>query len=184
MNAMQNQNQASLLKLTATLLVSVLVTVLLYSCSKDEVSSAGRKEGNIASQASDRTSTIGVPFDIAVYVECGNGGNGELVHLTGSTNFTYNISWTEHGFTYGYHSNTYQISGVGLESGEVFSGSGNTSGQVFGSWANDHWVSNFTDQLKIRGTNTSFTLKRTFHLTVSPDDQVTVEFDHYEEVCD
>jgi hypothetical protein len=153
-------------------------------CSKDELSSPDRKESNVTAQASDRTSTIGVPFDQFVYAECANGGNGELVHLTGLTNYHYNISWTEHGFTYGYHSNTYQITGVGLTSGEEFNGSGNTSGQVAGSWVNDHWVSNFNDQLKIRGTNTQFTLKRTYHVTVNPDDEVTVELDHYEGVCD
>ncbi len=181
---MQNQKPASMMKLTAQLFISGVALALISSCSKDEVVAADKNESNVAAQASDRTSTIGVPFDANVYVECANGGNGELVHLTGSTNYLYNISWTDHGFTYGYHSNTYQINGVGLTSGEVFSGSGNTGGQVAGSWVNDQWISSFIDQLKIRGANTRFTLKRTYHVTVNPDDEVEVTLDNYQGVCE
>ena len=163
----------------------LLGLVLLFSCSKDSVTTTEEKnEPSISLNASPRTSTIAVPFDEYVYVSCSNGGAGELVHLTGLTNYLYTISWTDHGFTYGYHSNTYQITGEGLSSGETFHGTGNNSGQVFGSWVNDHWVSTFVDQLKLIGQTTRFTLKRTYHVTVSPDDQVSVTLDNYQGICE
>lgn len=172
---MQPVRNISAFQLSANVLSALLALLFLFSCSKEKDLSAAASENatasgpSISAQASDRTSTVAVPFDWTYYVPCANGGAGEYVHVSGSTNLVYTISWTDHGFTYGYHANTYQIEGVGLSSGETFTGSGHTEGQVMGAWVNEQWLSTMVDQIKLIGTTTSFVVKNTYHITVSPD---------------
>jgi len=156
----------------------MFTTTLLSSCSKEN------KPGNSVEQvispaislnASDRTSTVAIPFDETIFVSCANGGAGEYVHVTGRTNLVYTISWTDHGFTFGYHSNTYNIKGTGLSSGQNFTGSGNTEGQVMGSWVNEQWLSNFVDKLKLVASHTNFVVKSNYHVVVNPDGTVQVD---------
>ena len=149
---MQITKQTSLVTLTTHLFFLLTAMVLLFSCSKDKdiVDSPVAKNADLTSgisqHASTRTSTVAVPYEDIVYVSCANGGAGESVKLSGYTNFLYTISWTDHGFTYGYHANSYGIKGVGLTSGDTFVASGNTEAQVAASWANDRWIATINDQ--------------------------------------
>lgn len=180
---MQTLKQISILKLSIQLLFSLLAMSLLFSCSKESSAPQDGQSPSIAEQASDRTSIVAVPYDRTLFVPCANGGAGEYVHITGSTNFQYTISWTDHGFTFGYHGNTYKIEGVGLTSGEKFVGSANTEGQVFGSWVNSQWLSTFVDQLRLISSSTSFIVKNNYHVTVTPDGEVEVKFRDQEAEC-
>lgn len=178
--------QTSLLKISFQLLFIGLTLVVLFSCSKEKTSNNAIEETispSISLNASNRTSTVAIPFDETVFVSCANGGAGEYVHITGRTNLVYTISWTDHGFTYGYHSTTYKIEGVGLSSGQSFVGSGNTEGQVMGAWVNEQWLSNFVDQIKLVGGNTNFILKRNYHVLVNPDGTIKVSRDNVETAC-
>ena len=184
---MQTAKNISLLKLMTHLMISILAIMILFSCSKEKTNlPSGDKvqlSPSISEHASTRTSTVAVPYDWTIYVSCANGGAGEYVHVTGSTNFVYTISWTDHGFTYGYHANTYKIEGVGLTSGNTFIGSGFTEGQVVGSWVNDQWVSTLVDQLKLVGPSGSFTIKNTYHVTENPDGTLETKLNDHEVSC-
>lgn len=184
---MQTLKHISLLNITVQLLLSLFVASLLFSCSKEDnlaVAAKGTElTASISSRASDRTSSVAIPYDWDIFVPCANGGVGEYVHVTGSTNLVYTISWTDHGFTYGYHANTYKIQGVGITSGEIFRGSKQTEGQVLGAWVNDQWLSTFVDQIRLIGTNTSFTVKNTYHVTVSPDGTQEIKLNDHEVTC-
>lgn len=173
---MQTAKNISLLKLLTHLMISIFTIMVLFSCSKEKtgtpVPANARLSPSISANASTRTSTVAVPYDWTVYVSCGNGGAGEYVHITGSTNFVYTLSWTDHGFTYGYHANTYKIQGVGLTSGNTYVGSGFTEGQSLGSWVNEQWIFTLVDQLKLVGPNGSFTVRNTYHVTENPDGTV------------
>jgi len=163
-----------------------LIAALLISCTKENSVNTGVEEKispSISLNASDKTSAVAIPFDETVFVSCANGGAGEYIHITGRTNLVYTISWTDHGFTYGYHSTTINIEGLGLSSGQRFAGSGNIEGQVMGAWVNEQWLSNFVDQLRLVGGNTSFILKRNYHVLVNPNGTVEVSRDNVETEC-
>ena len=156
----------------------MFTTTLLFSCSKENTPGSSVEQvisPAISLNASDRTSTVPIPFDETIFVSCANGGAGEYVHVTGRTNLVYTISWTDHGFTFGYHSNTYNIKGTGLSSGQNFTGSGNTEGQVMGSWVNEQWLSNFVDKLKLVASHTNFVVKSNYHVVVNPNGTVQVD---------
>jgi hypothetical protein len=72
---------------------------------------------------------------------------------------------------------------VGLTSGETFTGSGHTEGQVFGSWVNEQWLSTFVDQIKLIGTTTSFVVKNIYHVTVNPDGSEEIKLRDHEVTC-
>jgi len=184
---MQTLKRASVLKFTTHVFFSLLTAAALFSCSKDNVDGPAAEISDalpaISSNASDRTSTVAVPYDNTVYVPCANGGAGEYVHLTGSTNFLYTISWTDHGFTYGYHANSYAIKGVGLTSGVQFVASGITEGQVAASWVNEQWIAIFTDQLRVTAPTTSFVVRNTYHATTTPDGEVLINLREREVEC-
>ena len=115
-----------------------------------------------------------VPFETTLYVPCANGGAGENVTLTGFTNFIYGMTWTDHGFTMVYHDNFHEVTGVGLTSGETFVASGGTNGIVLGVWYSGQWVGTTISQMKVIGKNTRFTITFKYHITVTPDGNVTV----------
>ena len=184
---MQTAKNISLLKLLTHLMISVLAIIVLFSCTKEKTSTPVQAKAqlspSISEHASTRTSSVAVPYDWTVFVPCSNGGTGEFVHVTGSTNFVYTISWTDHGFTYGYHANTYKVVAVGLASGNTYVGSGFTEGQVAGSWSNDQWISTYVDQLKLVGSDGTFTLRNTYHITVNPDGTIVTSLTDRDASC-
>src|SRR5262249_31367406 len=112
MKIMQNQKRPSVLKLSAHVVFSMLVMTLLFSCSKDNSADAvvnKTEQSTNQSSQSNGNSTTDVPYDNTIFVACANGGAGEWIHLTGITNFKYQMAWTDHGFMYGYHENTRQV---------------------------------------------------------------------------
>jgi hypothetical protein len=157
----------------------IFLTVLLFSCTKNisdvqAQQNAESTSANVSSNASTRTSTVAVPFENTVFVPCANGDAGEDVSLTGKTNLVYQVTWTDQGFTFVYHDNDHQVKGVGLSSGENFTGSGGTNGTFSGSWVNSKWEGSFVEETKVIGKNTVFTVIQKLHLIVTPDGNVVV----------
>ena len=167
------------LKLFSNGFMALVAMVLLFSCSKNMADipaqeNAGLAAANESAPSNTRNSIVAVPFENTLFVPCANGGAGENVTLTGKTNFVYQMAWNDHGFTLVYHDNSYQVTGVGLSSGETFVASGGTQGTVMGSWVNDQWIGIMVRQLKITGQNTSFTVVDKLNLIVTPDGNVKV----------
>jgi hypothetical protein len=179
---MKNVKQVSKFELFSAGLSALFVIVLLFSCSKnmDDAPVHENAQLNAASQSSQsntRNSIVAVPFENTVFVPCANGGAGEDVTLSGKTNFVYQLAWNEQGFTLVYHDNSYQITGVGLTTGETFGASGGTQGTVKGFWFSGQWVGNMVRQLRIVGQNTNFTVSSKLKLIVTPDGEVKVSVD-------
>ena len=167
--------------------LSVLTVTLLFSCSKNaaDVPNPANEVAATASrpeQSSNDNIIHAVPFETTLFVPCANGGAGENVVLSGFTNFVYRISWTDRGFTSGYHENVHEVKGVGAITGEKFTASGGTNGTVMGSWVNDQWVGILNRQMRVIGQNTSFTVKYKSHITVISDG--TVKVNNIEQTAD
>ena len=160
--------------------LSVLTVALLFSCTKnvaDLPDQAAEEATAVDGNPNGNNDNIihAVPFDASRYIPCANGGAGEDVTLTGFTNFIYQTSWTDQGFTLVYHDNAHQVTGTGVSSGESFVGSGSINGIIRGSWVDRQWVGTTIGQLRITGQNTSFTITYKYHITVTRDGTVTVE---------
>jgi hypothetical protein len=176
---MRNLKKVSKFESLSAALSVLFVVAVLFSCTRNiadvpaqqstQLNSAG-----ISPNASTRTSIVAVPFENTVFVPCANGGAGEDVLVTGKTNFVYQMTWTDHDFTMVYHDNDHQVKGVGLFSGEIFTGSGGTNGSFMGSWVNSQWVGSFVEETKVVGKNTVFTVIQKIHLIITPDGNVVV----------
>jgi hypothetical protein len=176
---MQNTIQVSKPKSMFIGFLLVLTVTLLFSCSKNSADVPNpANEGPAAASRSEQSSNDNiihaVPFETTLFIPCANGGAGENVILSGFTNFVYRISWTDHGFTSGYHENVHEVKGVGAISGEKFTASGGINGTVMGSWVNEQWIGILNRQMRIIGQNTSFTVKYKSHITVISDGTVVI----------
>ena len=176
---MRNLKHVSKFELLSAAASAFFVVAVLISCSKNMADVPGQQNAQLASanvspNASTRTSTVAVPFEYTVFVPCANGGVGEDVLLTGKTNLVYQMTWTDHDFTLVYHDNDHQVKGVGLSSGQTFTGSGGTNGTFMGAWVNSQWVGNFVEKTKIVGRNTVFTITQKLHLKETPEGNVVV----------
>jgi hypothetical protein len=176
---MRNLKQVSKFESLGAALSVFFVVAVLFSCTKNIADvptqqNAQLTSGNVSPNASSRTSIVAVPFENTLFVPCANGGAGEDVSLTGKTNFVYQMTWTDHDFTLVYHDNDHQVTGVGVSSGEKFTGSGGTNGTVMGSWVNSQWVGDMVERVKVVGQNTVFSVDQRLHLIVTPDGNVVV----------
>jgi hypothetical protein len=159
--------------------LSVLAVAMLFSCTKNvaDISQPAAEEltaANASPNSANGNTIHSVPFETTVFVPCANGGAGEDVALTGFTNFIYQISWTDQGFTLVYHDNVHRVKGVGVNSGEKFIASGGTNGTVNGSWVNSQWIGTTITHMRIIGPNTNFTVIYKNHITVTSDGNVSV----------
>jgi hypothetical protein len=180
-NTMQTSNPVAIgLRSMILGFLSVLTVALLFSCTKnvaDVPNQAAEEATAVDANPNGKNDNIihAVPFETSRYIPCANGGAGEDVTLTGFTNFIYQTSWTDQGFTLVYHDNAHQVTGTGVSSGESFVGSGSINGIIRGSWVDSQWVGTTIGQLRITGQNTSFTITYKYHITVTRDGTVTVE---------
>ena len=176
---MQNVKQASKFKSLSISFLALSAMLLLSSCSKnmEEMPGQDNMEVNALKQSSPsqmNNSLVAVPFNETLFVPCSNGGSGENVALTGTTNLVYQMTWNDQGFNMVYHSNSQGITGVGLTSGEIFLGSTGTKGSVRGSWVNNQWIGIMLERMRIIGQNTTYIVKYKYQLIVTPDGKVNV----------
>ena len=176
---MQNVKQASKFKSLNISLLALSVMLLFSSCSKnmEEMPGQDNMEVSALNQSSPsqmNNSLVAVPFNETLFVPCSNGGSGENVALTGTTNLVYQMTWNDQGFNMVYHSNSHGITGVGLTSGEIFLGSAGTKGTVRGSWVNNQWIGIMLERMRIIGQNTTYIVKYKYQLIVTPDGKVNV----------
>jgi hypothetical protein len=159
--------------------VSVFTVAFLFSCSKNaaDISNPAANESvasNKPAQSANDNIIHAVPFEATLFVPRANGGTGENVELTGFTNFVYQLSMNENGFTMPYHDNVHQVKGVGAVSGEKFVASGGTNGVVRGSWVNEKWIGTTISQMRVIGQHTRFTVTYKYHITVISNGTVIV----------
>ena len=176
---MQHVKQVSTLKLLSTSFLAFFGMLLLFSCSKNlnDTPAQDNTNSNALNSSSPsrmNNSLVAVPFEETLFVSCANGGAGENVTLTGTTNFVYQMRWNDHGFSMVYHANSQRVTGIGLSSGEKFVGSDGTQGTVMGSWVNSQWIGTTIEQMKIIGSDSRYVVKYKNHITVTPDGNVTV----------
>jgi hypothetical protein len=155
-----------------------LLTMFLFSCRKDSsnVATGGTEtvSSNTSSAAHEKYGSVAVPFEATVFVPCANGAAGENVALSGTMNFVYQMTWTNHDFSMVFHDNSYGVTGLGLSSGETFVASSGAQGTAVGSWENSQWIGTGTRHLRIVGSNSTFSVDYKYQLIVTPDGNVTV----------
>lgn len=118
---------------------------------------------------------VKIPIELTQFVPCADGGQGEVVALTGNLHVLFQFAISSSGqVTLRDHSNPQGVEGTGLSTGDRYRGTGVTQshdrfGQVGESFT---FVNNF--RIIGRGPGNNFTVHETFHLTVNANGTLTV----------
>jgi hypothetical protein len=137
-----------------------------------------------AFQVTTITVSQSFPVDIAVFIDCANGGAGELVALTGELHDLFHVTMSGGGrFVLKLHDQPEGISGVGEITGDVYHATGVTqetvTSGVIGS--TDTFVNNF--RIIGPGPGNNFLIHETFHVTVNANGTLTATVDNFSAEC-
>lgn len=155
----------------------VWVASLLLACDSQPLSPSEEfvPTGQPIAWAVLSKENVKIPIELLQFVPCANGGQGEVVELTGNLHVLFQFAISSSGqVTLRDHSNPQGVVGTGLSTGDRYRGTGVTQshdrfGQVGESFT---FVNNFRIIGQGRGSN--FTVHETFHLTVNANGTVTV----------
>jgi hypothetical protein len=123
------------------------------------------------------------PYDMAVWVECANGGAGELVTLSGELHELWVVTLDGNG---GYHLkmhfNASGIKGTGDVTGAKYQAVGVTQDQMNGKIGVEYtYVNNF--RIIGQGKGNNFTVHENIHITILADGTVTAYHDDFKTEC-
>ena len=162
-----------------------LAVLALAGCDPPtDTSSAAASASTPASFAAvTTTDNQKILIDQAVFVDCANGGAGELVILEGSLHTLFHTTFNQSGFALvKTHSQPQGVSGVGEVTGAKFQGTGVTQ-DIFSAriGSEETFVNNF--RVIGQGTGNNFTVHEILHVTVNANGTVTASFDRLGADC-
>jgi hypothetical protein len=132
--------------------------------------------------AATLTENIIVPLDIAVFIPCADGGNGELVQLSGNLHLLNHITVNDNGFHIKSHAQPQGISGLGLTTGDKYQGTGVSQDNFnLGPGETYTLVNNF--RIIGQGPGNNLLVHGTLHYTINANGDLTVFFDKLSVGC-
>lgn len=124
-------------------------------------------------------------IETVAWVQCANGGAGELVDLSGP--LLTLISYTINGNNVSgmYHFQPQGISGVGLDTGDKYQGTGVTKSSFKNSMSNGQANQTFVNNFRMigQGSGNNFLVHENLHITVNAHGEVTIIHDNFITDC-
>jgi hypothetical protein len=164
--------------------LAVAVLAALAACS-DAAPPTAPDAGRPLLAASTLNDNQIVPLDLVVFVDCADGGAGELVALSGRLHAIVQITESSSG---NYHVRTHfqpqDLAGVGLTTGDRYRGTGVTQDQLVinGVFPMTYtYVNNF--RMIGQGPGNNFQVHENYHLTINANGVVTVDRDNFSSSC-
>lgn len=126
-----------------------------------------------------------IDISLVVFVPCANGGAGELVDLNGPLHILITFNINGNSFSGKTHFQPHGISGVGLDTGDKYQGTGVTQGHFKGSFNNGQFNQTFVNNFRIigQGPGNNFLVHKNFHLTINANGEVTTAHDNFNVEC-
>ena len=126
-----------------------------------------------------------VQMNLEVFVPCANQGAGELVRLSGPLHVL--ITFTANGRTFS-GSTQFQlqgISGIGVDSGERYNGTGSTQDHFSGTFIKGQSSASFINNFRIIGQKSAnnFVLHENFHVTFNANAVLATTHDNFSVDC-
>jgi len=122
------------------------------------------------------------PISFSVFVPCANGGEGEMVVLTGTLHDSFDVRIDSDGVRVDVHDNPQGITGTGLTTGDKYQATGVTRWNLAASSAIDLV---FVDNFRIigQGPGNNFLFHDNLHLSIDSDGRVTAFHDNLRADC-
>jgi hypothetical protein len=124
-----------------------------------------------------------IPVDLIVFVQCADGGAGELVELTGPLHIMLAITTdSSGGFHVVSHTQPQGISGVGLTTGLKYNATGETDETLnVTAGVTDTIVNNF--KIIGQGPGNNFLIHENTHITINANGIATASVDNFSNRC-
>jgi hypothetical protein len=140
----------------------------------------------VRAQAQTFTDNVKEPIALAVFVECANGGAGELVELTGTLHVLFHVTVDAQGGVHvKSHFQPQGIRGVGSTTGDKYQATGVTQDHFNAGSDGLPVTFTFINNFRIigKGPGNNFLVHETFHVTINANGQVTAEVDNFRAEC-
>jgi hypothetical protein len=128
------------------------------------------------------TENLKIPTGLVVFVDCANGGAGELVLLDGDLHVLTHITANKNGFHIKSHFQPQGISGTGQTTGDKYQATGVTQDQFnLGPGETFTSINNF--RIIGQGPGNNLLVHSTFHYTINANGELTVVVDNFRAEC-
>ena len=170
-----------------TLMILSLLVISLASCKKDLNNSLPAPEAVSAKATAQQSAAVVVKenvidqnFVLNSFVPCADGGNGEMVDMSGPLHFLFQTTVNGNNFVTRFHAQPQGISGIGQTTGDKYQATGVTQGQFKGSFVNGQFEVTEINNFRIigQGPGNNFLVHSTFHVTVNANGFVTAFVDN------
>lgn len=122
---------------------------------------------------------------IDVFVDCANGGAGEMVTLTGPLHTVITETFSGRNVSGKFHFQPQGVTGTGEVTGASYHATGVTQQTFKTSLQNGQGTLSFVNNFRIigQGTGNNFLVHETMHLTFNADGTLTVTHDDFSAEC-
>jgi hypothetical protein len=160
------------------------IAALLVACAQSPSAPDQGLGTDPGSTATTSTDSFVIPLNFAVFVPCADGGQGELVQLSGSLHILFHLTISSSGIvSYKDHFQPQGVSGAGLTTGAGYHGTGVTQDKNHFGLVGQ--TVSFIDNFRIigQGSGNNFSLHENFHVTVNANGTLTTFVDNISATC-
>lgn len=124
-------------------------------------------------------------ISLTVFVPCADGGNGELVDLSGPLHTVISFTINGNNVSGYYHFQPQGITGVGETTGITYHATGVTQASFKASFQNGQANFTFVNNFRIigQGAGNNYLVHETLHMTFNADGTLTVSHDNFSIDC-
>jgi hypothetical protein len=160
---------------------AVKALIVVAGLSGGVVGMSGRVHG----QAAASTQNLAFPVAIAAFVPCANDGAGEVVQLSGNLHMVTHTIANASGITVKSQIQPQGISGVGMDSGDRYQGTGVTQSTMSSSDPGADLTYSYVNNFRVigHGAGNNLLVHETLHVTVNAQGALTASVDTFKVAC-
>lgn len=125
-------------------------------------------------------------FAWSIFVSCADGGNGEMVNLTGRIHRVYRVTLDAHGGCHVQgHDQPQDLQGIGATTGDSYQGVGVTKTSKNSDVDDIPWEETYVNNYKFigQGPGNNFYLHETIRMTINANGEVTADVVNIKTSC-
>ncbi len=124
-------------------------------------------------------------ISLQVFIPCADGGNGEIVDLSGALHTLVSFTINGNNVSGYYHVQPQGISGIGETTGAKYQGTGVTQESFKTSFQNGQANFTYVNNFRIigQGPGNNFLVHETMHITINANGTLTVFHDNFSADC-
>ena len=140
---------------------------------------------NATQAANSVTSNMRIPIQLSQFVPCANGGNGEIVNLSGELHVVSTFTLNANNVHVSMHFQPQGVTGTGSVTGEKYQATGVTRNDFNASNVDFPIETTFVNNFRIigQGPGNNFLVHEVIHLTVNANSVVTDNRDNFSFQC-